>query len=408
MGWMADIGNSLIDTLNNLLKNTGEWTASLLDTGMKAYNNFIDVAYHTVVRDIKDSSFDDFWNIVDYLNNVFSIVASVMLVFLFCWSLFNVSVQNKAEVDIVSVIFDFAKLSVGVFLVAHAIDIVLGIFQFGTKAAAIGVGSINDDFRIINPDQGLSTENTLIFSKGVSGLMGLLISIVAIIGTITMMASAVMIIFEIYKRFFKIFCIIPFASLSLSTFIMADGQGNEIFKGYVKNVIATSFEAIVIVLCLGFSSSLLNSNQDGFVATLFNIKNDLNLREITINNDDDLQQYIDICTLADIVNMYGNEGTLASELVDGVAAGAIPKFQNNKYISLGSFDFHYVDVDWGENETMADLIAATRDYPLSAYVGNNLGLGPAILLILQCVVPMILTAGAVKEAPVFCSKILGM
>lgn len=412
MGWITDglkdIGDSLIDGIDSMLKNTGEWAASILDTGIKAYNNFIDVAYNTVVRDIKDGSFDDFWNIVNYMNNVFSIVASTLLVFLFAWSLFNVSVQNKSEVDIVSVIYDLAKLSIGVFLVAHALDIVLAIFQFGTKAAVLSVGSIDENFKITNPEQGLSPENEQLFKLGVSGIIGLLITIVAIIGAIVMMACAVLIIYEIYKRFFKIFCVIPFASISLSTYIMADGHGNEIFKGYLKNVLAMSLEAVVIVLCLGFSASLSNSGQDGFMASLFNIESDLNLREVTLENSDDAEQFYQYCQVNELLNSsIGDIDSLNFHVSSNYAEAMSVSLEGNKYSGeLGSFDYYYIIP--GETVTVDEDLKVQIEYPVTAYVGNDLGVGPALLLILQCIVPMILTAGAVKEAPVFCSKALGM
>lgn len=411
MGWITDglkdIGDSLIDGIDGMLKNTGEWSASILDTGIKAYNNFIDVAYNTVVRDIQDGSFDDFWNIINYMNNVFSVVASTLLVFLFAWSLFDVSVQNKSEVDIVSVVYDLARLSIGVFLVAHALDIVLAIFRFGTKAAVLSVGSINENFKITNPEQGLSAEYGQIFKLGVSGISGLFITIVAIIGAIVMMSCAVLIIYEIYKRFFKIFCVIPFASISLSTYIMADGHGNEIFKGYLKNVLAMSLEAVVIVLCLGFSSSLSNSGLDGWMASLFNVESDLNLREVTLENDDDYIQFVQYCDVNKLLNSLGDVGSFNSVIGNEFADDLSFVMEGNKYSGkIGSFDFYFIDP--GETITLNEALKVQIDYPVKAYVGNDLGPGPALLLILQCIVPMVLTAGAVKEAPIFCSKSLGM
>lgn len=413
MSWITDglkdVGQGVIDTLNDWLKASGEWTASLLDTGIRTYNKFIDVAVDTLSRDIKDVSFGDFWEILDYVNNVFAVISSVVIVFLFTWSMFNVSMQHKSEVDIVTVLYDFAKFVVGIFLVTHAIEIVVAIFQLGTGIAKVSIGSINDNFVLSDPNRGLSFEYRQLFELGVSGLLGLIVTIMAIVGAVVMVACAVMILFEIYKRFFKMFCLMPFSSFSLATFIMADGQGNEIFKGYIKNVVATAFEVVVIILCLAFSSTLSNSDQNGFMASLFDIEDDLNLREVTIENNDDLNAFTMYCSTYEQINdTQGVKLFANSEVMDNIAADIQFEMEGNKYSStLGSFDFYYIVP--GETVTVdSETFSVNFNYPIKGYVGNELGLGSALLLILQCVVPMILTAVAVQQAPTYCSKAFGM
>jgi len=413
MGWLTDklaeAGESIIDTINDLLKDTGEWASDLLDVGTKTYNKFIDFAFGFITKDITSTDFQDFWDIVNYVNNIFSIVASGILVFMFVWSMFNTSVQHKAEFDIVTVLYDLAKLIFGVFLVSHALDIVIAIFRFGSNLATLSIGSVNENFTLTNPNQGLNSEHVKSLELGVSGLSGLLIVIVAILGAIVMMACAVMIIYEILKRVLKIFCIVPFASLSFTTYIMADGQGNEIFKGYIKNVLSTSLEAVVIVLCIAFSSSLSASGTKGFMGELFDVDSELNLREVVLQSDDDYNQFITYCDATMLINSssdIGIKGSMA-EGFDRLNNIIEVELEGNKYNgTLGSFDFYYIDP--GAKVSVNDKMQVIWEYDISAFVGNNLGLGAALFLVLQCVVPMILTAGAVKEAPIFCSKALGM
>ena len=272
MGLFSSIGESIIEAIDNLLADTGDWACSILDAGAHIYNKFVDVAYSIVIKDIHDPTFQDFWNVIDKVNAVVVTIASVLLVLMFLYTLVQTSLQPKQEIDVKSLVADFMKMLFCNLLITQAVNIVSGIFTFGTRLARIVVGASGTV--VTDPERGIGENLVFAFEKGVSGISGLLIVILSLVGAIVMVASALMIVLEIYKRFFRIFILIPFASISFSTSVMADGHGNEIFKGYLKHIIAASFESVIIVLCLVFCSALTTPQGEGdsmspFMQSLF-------------------------------------------------------------------------------------------------------------------------------------------
>ena len=245
MGLLSSVGSRIVEAIDDLLADTGDWASSILDAGAHIYNKFVDVAHAIVTKDIHDPTFQDFWNVIENLNSVVVVIASVLLVLMFLYTLVQTSLQPRQEVDLKSVAKDFIKMILCNLLITQAINIVSAIFTFGTRLARLVVGAT--DSSLVDADRGIGENLSFAFERGVSGISGLLIVILSLIGAVIMVSSALMIVMEIYKRFFRIFVLIPFASISFSTSVMADGHGNEVFKGYLKHIIAAAFESVIIL-----------------------------------------------------------------------------------------------------------------------------------------------------------------
>ena len=92
----------------------------------------------------------------------------------------------------------------------------------------------------------------------------------------------------------------------------------------------------------------------------------------------------------------------------------------SEYKDLGIFDVFEIEYKSGfektDNQTdneLVNLYRSTLDmydpaFPVTVVTGRRVSLGGGLILILQAVFPMILTAGAVKESSMYASKVLGM
>ena len=410
MGLFSSIGDSIIEAIDSLLADTGDWAASILDAGAHIYNKFVDVVYAIVTKDIHDPTFQDFWNVIDKVNAVVVTIASVLLVLMFLYTLVQTSLQPRQEIDVKSLVADFMKMLFCNLLITQAVNIVSGIFAFGTRLARMVVGASGTV--VTDPDRGIGENLVFAFDKGVSGISGLLIVILSLVGAIVMVASALMIVLEIYKRFFRIFILIPFASISFSTSVMADGHGNEIFKGYLKHIIAAAFESVIIVLCLVFCSTLTAPQGDGntmspFMQSLFSFNSmDATVRTMDINNAEDLKEFKEY---AWTMVIYARSEKEKEELMN-----------ESDYKELGIFDVFEIEYKSGfdriDNQTDNELVNLYRStfdmydpaFPVTIVAGRRVSLGGGLILILQAVFPMVLTAGAVKESSMYASKVLGM
>ncbi len=91
------------------------------------------------------------------------------------------------------------------------------------------------------------------------------------------------------------------------------------------------------------------------------------------------------------------------------------------FAQLGDFDYYRVEYINGfkkaDSSNSVNPIASALDkltesvqpvYPVRIIVGKRLSLGAGLILVLQAIFPMVLTAGAIKEAPGYASKVMGM
>lgn len=406
MALLDDALDGIKDAIDGLLKNTGEWCANVLDTGVRYYNKFIAFAYELVTKDIKDDTFQEFWDVVNFLNSVFISIATTLLVSMFFYSLFESSMESRAEVSMWRTVFDYLKLLIANLLVTNSLNIITGIFKFGSNIAIYAVRTTNGNSVIINKDAGLNDIDKSLFVDGVSGLSGLFVFIIALIGAVVMIASAAMIIMEIIKRYFKMFTTLPFASLSFCTYILPDNKGGEMFRGYVKNAIAISLEAAIIVFCLIVSSSLIGTGatEGGLMNELLEISDTqvATKNSVLLENEEQAEEFEAYCKV--VINFKAApSGSAFDELGSDFDSYEIVPNDLDKYREKmkeaelsGSSSFEKINM-------MREAI-----YPATGYVTKTLDIGTALMLVMKCILPMILTAAVIKEVPSYASKVLGM
>lgn len=426
-GIVGSVTDGIGEALESLLDDCGSWATDILNQGTLIYNRFLNTGYTILTKDINSSDFSDFWRVINAINTIFVSVGTTALTLFFLYSLLVTSFDNRREVNLYTVLNDLAKLFLCEYFVVNGVEIVTGIFSFGSKLAILVANTVsNSNIKVTDPERKLSKSISVPLTKGnVNGLPGLLLLIIAIFAAIIMIGAAVVILVEIYKRIFKMFCLIPFASISLSTAVLDDNHGNEVAKGYFKGICSCAFEAVVIVLCMTFCASLTTENSS-LMKSLFNTEDVTNERMVSFSSEEEFSEFR---SYARLLKYPMFKDTVLSN-------SSMPV----KFRVLGKFDYYYVTskvnyayFDKSKNETvlpsgvteetsefmkwfvqsdvyqsvLQDGYKASYVLPIKVTVGDGINLGAGIYLILQAVFPMILTCIAVMGASSICSKVTG-
>lgn len=243
--------------------------------------------------------------------------------------------------------------------------------------------------RDLDQELRVSGANSRLINLGVSGMNGLLIFIVYIIGSLVVIATGIIITLEIYQRIFKMYVLIPFSTISFSTFVMGDGnRGNEVFHGYLKTIIVTAAEAVVIMMCVSFCYSLINSGQT------MNELVDLGQVEYTVTCNNEM----------DVLAVIGcHEGNYQPFYEDGVSENVTSTMES--MIDAGDAKGRLL-VN-GEEHGLVKLLGGRVPFPCVITICQACDWKVALMVALTVIFPCVLCAGAVKQASHYSGMIFG-
>lgn len=380
-------------TIKHLFDDTGIWCVKIGNAAVGVFDKLTYSATDILTSDSDSAIFSDFWKVINPVSRVFCIIASTLMILFFIGSLVSEAWETRHEFDIWGFVKSLVKLIVCVVILNNSIPIVKGIFSAGARMARIvslrssGVG---DTLRISK-----ASSNYIAF--GVSGLSGLFVFFVYLIGSLVVITSAVMITLEIYQRVFKIYILIPFSCFSFSTFAMSkNGHGSEVFSGYLKSIIQTSLEAVVIILALSFCSSLIAN--DTTMNNLFSGYDATDYISITVNNPEEYQyakNYYRNKQYAD------NNGKSMEEVKSNGISDAFKQSVSNAFSG---------DLTYYENEKIGELNQdgdRSITYPTTYSIFPSVSWKDAFMILLQFVFPCILCAGVVKSADRYSGIVVG-
>ncbi len=457
---LKSIGEDALEAVNSILTWCGSACVSVLSAGINIFRIFVENAYTVLTSDLgQDGAFKTFWGGVGALIDVFIQIAATLMVLLFLIGMANDAMSNRHEMELFSVVKDFFKLSVAVILVEYSKKIVLGIFNAGIILSRYSFQLVTGkDFASIDLKMDDAISANIEYSVG--GLKGLFLFILFLIGTVILIGTGLMIALEVYQRIFKLFLLIPFSAISFSFFAIGNGTpGNEVFHGYVKNVFATSIEAVVISVCIGFmfilmsgvgkagstvntlfpsdinskgevSIEVTNNAEMGFLA---NIKNKDIVGKVLLYKDWDTymndagiwkvpyddnfkNQFTEEVKSALLIEMYmgvvmdSNGNYLTSSIIAekgsdvlGILA-ASPEMQ-------GVFLYTY---DPSNESILSSTVVSAVSYspeeyskPLYVVYYKPLDFKGTLFILLQYLFPCILGLGAIKQAPQIAGMIVG-
>lgn len=394
-GLFDTIGGAL-STVSDMFSNIGEWCVKIINAAYTAFVNLVFSALSILSEDIDSEMFADFWAVVLPVNKVICVIASTLMVLLFVYNLATDAWRARQDVDVFDIAKSVIKLGFAVVLVNNSLQIVKAIFKTGGILAGMFIPNA------YRPDGGRAIDGAAatLIETGVSGVKGFIVFFIFLIAALLLIACAVMITLEIYERIFKIYILIPFASLSFSTFVLGDGnRGNEIFHGYLRSVITTSLEALIIVICISFTSSLISSGKT--LEKLLPALDEESVKELTCTGKNDVyalyfgvlrDQYLFEDEVKDEISselydfLYADNGYYASE--QKYASMSVNGKMVNSLITLGE-----------------SYSALKKQYPVVLY--PEFGWLNIIMTLLKVLFPCVLCAGAVKKVSSYSGAIMG-
>ena len=139
------------------------------------------------------------------------------------------------------------------------------------------------------------------------------------------------------------------------------------------------------------------------------VSKDTGVKTMEINSYEELDNFVQYA--------YARERSSFSDV-----AGTVGWISNDWGLAkLGDFDYYRVEYINGfkkadntnQSNPVDELLGAVSEkvvpaYPVRVIVGKRLSLGAGLILVLQTIFPMVLTAGAIKEAPGYASKVMGL
>lgn len=255
---VLDTVDTVTSTISDVLSNLGRYCVEWVDGGLSVFRKLTWSAKDLLTFKTTDSTFSSFNTVINNVSGVLTIIASSLLVLFFLTSLASDAWDSRHDMDVWGLVKDIAKLIISVVVVNNALNFTKLIFNAGaglaSVVAALGVGGDGSD------TVKLSSVAARYLTYGVSSIRGVFLLVVYVLGSIVIVMCGVMITMEIYQRIFKIYILIPFSTLSYSTFVMGNRSGGEVFSGYLKSIIQVALEAMVIMLAISFTYRLCNNS----------------------------------------------------------------------------------------------------------------------------------------------------
>jgi hypothetical protein len=395
---VGDIG----DKISDFLDNTGKYCIEVLDAGINSFTNFVNFSMGLLTEDLGNSSFSAFWNVIDKVTSVLGIVASTLLIILFLINLCTDTWDNRHDLDMWDIIKMVVKAIVSVILVNNAIVIVKAIFNMGSALA--GIIFLDGAEKSIE----LSSNTQLLLSTGVSGFKGLLVFLVCMIVAIAIMVCGITVAMEVLQRVFKIYVLVPFSTLTFTSFVMGNGnRGNEVFRSYLKTVINTAAEALIIMVCVNFCYALLGNAE--IMNELIGLDStNIESVKIEINDIDDYDALM-ICLNNEYSDYVDSDKVeqMSSKIPARTEWGAVvltdPKThnseQNGASLSSGSNSF--------SNLQRSAVREKLKNGSLNVYLCPAISWKELLIICLSVLFPCVLCSGAVKSAGQYASMIFG-
>lgn len=431
---LKSIAEDALSAVNSILDWCGEACVTVLNAGLNIFQIFVENAYTVLTSDLGEKGvFSSFWGGIGVLIDVFIQISATLMVLLFLVGMANDAISNRHEMELFSVVKDFLKLSIAVVLVEYSKKIVLGIFNAGVILAKYSFQLVTgkDIATIDLKVDGALASN---ISTSIGGLKGLFLFLLFLIGTIILIGTGLMICLEVYQRIFKLFLLIPFSALSFSFFAIGNGNpGNEVFHGYVKNIISTSLEAVVISVCLGFMLILMagvgkpDTTMDSLFPSEFSEVGDYT---ITVKNNDD---YMVLTGLNDLVIqasqvsrsslkhfqvmfdqlfktdvLKNTSGGFRKEMYSLNLVGFL-RNSDGKWVKDIDWDDYWYSAGWKDGSVGDILDGNARDYekPYEFVFFKPIDFKRTLFVLLQFLFPCILGIGAIKQSPQIAGMVMG-
>ena len=188
-------------------------------------------------------------------NNVIIPIAGLIITAVLCIELINLVMQKNNMHD--SDTFEFfkyiIKMWVAVYLVTHAFDFSMAVFDIAQSLVNQAAGVINTS-AVVSVDQ-VAEMVALLADKGIGELIMILLETSLV--KISIQAISLIITVVVYGRMFEIYIYSSVSAIPFAT--MGNKEWGQIGNNYIKGLFALGLQGLFLIICLGVYAVLVKT-----------------------------------------------------------------------------------------------------------------------------------------------------
>ena len=188
-------------------------------------------------------------------NNVIIPIAGLIITAVLCIELINMVMQKNNMHD--SDTFEFfkyiIKMWVAVYLVTHAFDFSMAVFDVAQSLVNQAAGVINTS-AVVSMDQ-VTEMVALLADKGIGELIVILLETSLV--KISIQAISLIITVVVYGRMFEIYIYSSVSAIPFAT--MGNKEWGQIGNNYIKGLFALGLQGLFLIICLGVYAVLVKT-----------------------------------------------------------------------------------------------------------------------------------------------------
>lgn len=188
-------------------------------------------------------------------NNVIIPIAGLIITAVLCIELINLVMQknNMHDSDTFELFKYIIKMWVAVYLVTHAFDFSMAVFDVAQSLVNQAAGVINTS-AVVSVDQ-VAEMVALLADKGIGELIMILLETSLV--KISIQAISLIITVVVYGRMFEIYIYSSVSAIPFAT--MGNKEWGQIGNNYIKGLFALGLQGLFLIICLGVYAVLVKT-----------------------------------------------------------------------------------------------------------------------------------------------------
>lgn len=188
-------------------------------------------------------------------NNVIIPIAGLIITAVLCIELINLVMQknNMHDSDTFELFKYIIKMWVAVYLVTHAFDFSMAVFDVAQSLVNQAAGVINTS-AVVSMDQ-VAEMVALLADKGIGELIMILLETSLV--KISIQAISLIITVVVYGRMFEIYIYSSVSAIPFAT--MGNKEWGQIGNNYIKGLFALGLQGLFLIICLGVYAVLVKT-----------------------------------------------------------------------------------------------------------------------------------------------------
>ena len=188
-------------------------------------------------------------------NNVIIPIAGLIITAVLCIELINLVMQknNMHDSDTFELFKYIIKMWVAVYLVTHAFDFSMAVFDVAQSLVNQAAGVINTS-AVVSVDQ-VAEMVALLADKGIGELIMILLETSLV--KISIQAISLIITVVVYGRMFEIYIYSSVSAIPFAT--MGNKEWGQIGNNYIRGLFALGLQGLFLIICLGVYAVLVKT-----------------------------------------------------------------------------------------------------------------------------------------------------